>query len=446
MSIRYDFESSVEKRLAELCGDIEAKSFLIALSGGADSVSMLMSLCKIRCNSKIELYACHVNHKIRGNEAERDMDFCIQLCKSYKVKLFLFEEDIPVRSEMTGESIELCARNYRYLVFDELCNKHGIDYICTGHNANDNAETVLFNMVRGTGIDGIVGVPPKRGNIIRPILNKTRSEILSYLEEIDVPFVTDSTNVDVDYDRNYIRHMVFPYLKKLNPDVVSAINRLSSHAIHDSEYLEEVAEQELGMKNRKLSEYPQSIKSRMIRIMYKRYCGGELSFANVTAVCDCLNSSEQKRCPLPNKVVALCKDGDLRLTEDKYLTRVLDEKHLCIGTTELFEDVSVSCVYSDDGINKVLTVCLPFNTNATCLVVRSRREGEKITVRGINRSIKKCFLDAKIPAHLRDLIPIICDEQGPLFVPFIGVADRAYISGGPCLQLTVEFDERFWTR
>lgn len=204
---------------------------VVGLSGGADSVCLTHALVSLRDSLSLEVEAVHVNHGIRGEEALRDEKFCSDFCKSLGIKLTVFRFDIPLECKKTGESEEECGRRKRYECFKNTAGENA--KIATAHNLNDSAETVLLNIVRGTGCKGLCGIPPIRGNIIRPLIMTSRDDIELYCKENSLDFVTDSTNLQNEYKRNVIRNVVFPTLQKMNPSVLSAFSRLTENATDD---------------------------------------------------------------------------------------------------------------------------------------------------------------------------------------------------------------------
>ena len=208
-------EAAIEKYKFLSGGD----SVIIALSGGADSVTLLSVLNSLKEKYNLKLYAAHLNHGIRGEEADNDEKFCKILCENYNVQLFVKHIDVPKLCAEQKISAELCGRNERYKFFDELSAKLNAK-VATAHTASDNAETLLFNLCRGSSLAGAAAIPPKRGNIIRPLITLTRNEIESYCAENSLSYVTDSTNMSDSYTRNKIRHKVIPALKEVNPQIV----------------------------------------------------------------------------------------------------------------------------------------------------------------------------------------------------------------------------------
>jgi len=202
-----------EKKLIQ-----KGDKILLGLSGGPDSVFLFHFLQKFGKRFKIELGAVHINHKLRGEDADKDELFCKRLCDKYYVPFFSVRKNVKALSARKKISLEEAGREVRYDVFEKTAEKEGYTIIATAHNCSDNAETVLLNLIKGTGIKGLAGIPAKRGNIIRPVLSVNKKEILQYLESKKLSYRTDSSNLDSDFERNFIRNELSPQIKaKLNP-------------------------------------------------------------------------------------------------------------------------------------------------------------------------------------------------------------------------------------
>ena len=193
----------------------------VALSGGADSMSLLYCLLELKDELGITVNAAHLNHLIRGDEAFRDEEFVKEECHKLGVELFLKRVDVPKLASDSGKSLELTAREVRYAFFEEI----NTGVVATAHNADDNLETVIFNLTRGSAIDGLCGIPPKRDIFIRPLILTTRKEIEEYCAFKNIEYVTDSTNLEDCYTRNKIRHNVIPILKEINSNVSQTVLR-----------------------------------------------------------------------------------------------------------------------------------------------------------------------------------------------------------------------------
>lgn len=190
-------------------------NLLVALSGGADSVALLRVLLHLgyKCT------AAHCNFHLRGEESNRDEEFCIALCRELDVELHVIHFDTVGYAKEQGISIEMAARELRYIWFEELCNECGYTHVAVAHHRDDSVETLLLNLVRGTGIAGLTGIRPVNGRVVRPMLNVSRADIVDYLRVLGQKFVTDSTNLQDEYVRNKIRHRLIPLMEELNPSV-----------------------------------------------------------------------------------------------------------------------------------------------------------------------------------------------------------------------------------
>ena len=199
--------------------------YIVALSGGADSVALLLLLK----NAHFNVHAAHCNFHLRGNESDRDETFCVELCKGLGVELHRAHFDTREYAELHKVSIEMAARELRYKWFEQLRQDIGAAGICVAHHRDDSVETVLLNLVRGTGLRGLTGIQPRNGSILRPLLCVSRAEIETFLAENAQKYVTDSTNLEADVQRNIVRLEVLPLLKKLNPAVAENIQRTAEN-------------------------------------------------------------------------------------------------------------------------------------------------------------------------------------------------------------------------
>lgn len=241
-----DFLDNIRSAAAEYQMLQKGDAVVAALSGGADSVSLLHALCALSEELGITVSACHVNHHLRGEEADADMHFCEDLCGKLGVELRVFEAEVA-SMQRRHESLEECARRVRYDFFAEVSAGKKL---ATAHNANDCAETVLLNLMRGTGLKGLCGVPPVRGNIIRPLIFCTRGEVEEYCRSSGLEWVTDKTNLSTDYTRNKVRHIILPEMLNINGSLFSTMTRMECSLREDSDYLEELARQALDSARR----------------------------------------------------------------------------------------------------------------------------------------------------------------------------------------------------
>lgn len=200
-------------------------SFLVALSGGADSVALLRAMMML--GYRVE--AVHCNFHLRGEESDRDEMFCKNLCGALGVELHLAHFDTRAYADLHGVSIEMAARTLRYDYFFKLLDDLHLDYVCVAHHRDDSVETVLLNMMRGTGLDGLKGIARRNGKVVRPLLNVNRRELENFLESLNQDYITDSTNLIDDVQRNKIRLNVIPELLNVNPSAIDNIQKMTSH-------------------------------------------------------------------------------------------------------------------------------------------------------------------------------------------------------------------------
>jgi tRNA(Ile)-lysidine synthase len=217
---------------------IRNEKILVGFSGGPDSIFLLHLLTKFKKKLQIEVCALHVNHLLRGNEAADDEKFCKNYCERNKIKFDSVRKRVKSFSERNRISLEEAGRILRYKEFESLVRKKRLDKIATAHNSNDNTETVLLNLIKGTGLDGISGIPVKRKNIIRPILCFTKDEILSYLSQKKINYRIDKSNFDSNFERNYLRNKIIPLIKeRLNPSLETSIFNSSENFKKINEYI-----------------------------------------------------------------------------------------------------------------------------------------------------------------------------------------------------------------
>ena len=207
-----------------------------ALSGGADSVALFFALYLLREKLQFTLSAVHFNHGLRGEEAERDQAFTQKLCEQYDVSLHIGQAQVVAGAK----GLEAAARDARYAFFDTLSEK-----IATAHTADDNAETVLMHLIRGSGLKGLGGIAPQRGQIIRPMLTVTREEVLAFLQEYNLPHIEDSSNASDDFFRNRLRHRLLPLLKQENPSLSQNLSQMAMRLRQDELLIETMMDEAL---------------------------------------------------------------------------------------------------------------------------------------------------------------------------------------------------------
>ncbi len=433
---------------------------LVAFSGGADSGALLHMIMRYAAIHGATVYAAHVNHGIRGDEADRDEQFCREVAERYGIKLFTIRADVPKLAAESGKSVETAARDVRYGFFAQIMQKHNIPLLCVAHNADDNFETILFNISRGSGLSGVCGIPQTRdfegGTIIRPILEINKNDINKYCSENNIEYVTDSTNTDTDYTRNRIRSAVIPELKAICPGAERAASRLSESLRADALCLDSMANWFLEeMRNgyfietEKLCGSPTAITSRALMSLYGEISGGlSLEYVHVKAILELARKAvPHSSINLPAGIRAVIENKSLGFTKApppprnitaEQFSLVLGEginfisqinAEIVIGNTQKSENIyKKSMKFSLDSAKIIGTV-----------YARERRAGDKIRSGGMGKSLKKLMCDKKIPQEIRPRIPVICDDSGVIAVPFIGVCDACTAKKDSDLTIRVEF-------
>ena len=397
---------------------------IIGFSGGADS-SALLHYFKDKAK---EVVCVHVNHMIRGDEAKRDETFCTRICEEYGVEIAVYTVDVPKLAKEKNIGLEQMAREVRYEIFEKERTKRNFDAILTAHNADDNIESVIFNLARGSGANGISGIKPKNGKILRPLILTSREKILNYCSENEIPFVTDSTNSDTDYTRNYIRHKIVPALKELNPALDESVARLGASLRQDDDMISAEAIKFINQFCQK-GNLPRKNaldlhKSVTVRVL-KTLSGENLDYKSITACLDFIENGKR------GGVINLCKGVSFKCEGDYFTfvkTDMLAQVEFCIpinqGLNEI-PQIGVTLAYMCDEvpIGKDLYFTLKLKNINGNLVARSKKDGDTIRHGKMTKKVKKILSEKKIPSHIRDKIPLICDNDGIVAISEVLVRD-----------------------
>ena len=452
-----NFEKSAEKVILRYDMLEKGDKVVVALSGGADSVSLLYALYALSEKLCFSLCACHLNHMIRKETAQRDEDFSKKLCEKLSVPFYCEKIDIPSLCKEEKGSVETVARNARYDFFARAMEYFGANKVATAHTASDNAETVIFNLARGSGSFGICGIPPVRGCFIRPLIELCRCDVEKYLEEMGQDFVTDETNADEEYSRNFIRGSIIPQLKKLNPNLEGAITRLSESMREDKEFIsDKMAEISFdGMDAKALCTLSPSVLKRHIRGLFLKAAkaGSYLSAKNlcdiVCALISTANDGKERKICLDSGVVALVCRGGLSFShkiekkeKDEFFDipasfgeNIINEKYAVFITKEGEESLP-QVIKNQDIVYKLdKKVMLDSDIIDDSVFIRARLEKDIFRLGGMGRKLKKVFSDMKIPKEERALVPIVYTkntdaDDSILCLPlFSSACDRAKATG-----------------
>ena len=385
---------------------------ICAVSGGADSVAMLFALYLLREKLGITLEAAHFNHNLRGEESLRDETFVRELCARYEIPLHEASGEIHPGKK----GLEAAARDARYAFLESLPGK-----IATAHTADDNAETILMHLVRGTGLKGLGGIAPQRGKLIRPMLGITRREVEDFLAEWHLPHVEDSTNETDAFLRNRLRHHVMPLLAAENPRITENLSQMALRLREDEACLSQLSRYETLPEVETLRTLPSAVRSRMLERFLKENGVREPEDVHIAqAEALVFSESPSASAAFPGGVTLSRQYG--RLTANPTGEAFTPVTLTCPGSAEA-AGIRITCGPAGElaQSENLLTVC-PVGK----ISIRPRQTGDKIRLSGGSKSLKKLFIDRKIPAAVRERIPVVCDEIGILGVYSIGVnLDRA---------------------
>ena len=414
------------------------QEIIVGFSGGADSACLLHILYSLKSCFGYSLKAVHINHGIRGDEAKVDEDFARDFCLKLEIPFECFEFNCIEEAEKSKESLEECGRRLRYESFNKLCNEKS--KIATAHNANDNAETIIFNITRGASIKGVCGIPFVRDNIIRPLLYCSRKEIEGYCSENTIEYVTDSTNSSVEYTRNKIRHLVLPVLEDINPAYLNCFSSLSDNAKGVCDLLAREVEDllleakigDFSYNRNVLLDADKSVVTQLLCSEFSKYSGLSLDNKKVNCLYNLL--SDSGRIQLYGNFFAEVKKDYFRFYTDKNSSFdkciVIDsfpfEINFC-GYLLNLEKIP----YNSKIVNQSEVVdMIDFNKISGPLVLRTRKAGDSFTFlkRNVTKSLKKLFTEEDIPIEKRNEIPIISDDIGVVWVSGFGVTKRCCAS------------------
>lgn len=401
-------------------------SLAVGVSGGADSMCLLEILSKLKDEYGIILKAVHLNHNIRGQEALRDQKVVEEFCQKLGIECLSYSVDIPYLAKEMGIGEEECGRIKRY----ECFNDAGCDAVATAHTLSDSIETMMFNLIRGTGLKGLCGIPAKRDNIIRPLIECTRSEIESYCKDNKIDYVTDSTNLTDDYTRNFIRHNIVSKFSQVNEGFESAIGsametlRLENDAMERAKSsLISECKRENGYDRQTLINTDSAIRRR--------------------AVADILSSRmnkdvEKRHIDLADEAI-IKGNGKIEIAKDLYV--VVSDNLISVETLKtVAQEWKCECVNNTFNtpvgafyIQEVSSAV--YNKNAIdadkikgSLHMSSRKDGDRFYSKSRNntKTLKKLFNEMKIPAESRNNIAILRDDENLIWIDGIGT-DGKYL-------------------
>ena len=415
---------------------------VVGFSGGADSVCLLHILKVLSYELNFSVKAIHINHGIRGEEANRDQRFTFDFCDKYEIPYSSTSFDCIGMAKANKMSLEEYGRKIRYEILDSYCDAKTM--VATAHNANDNAETVLFNMMRGTGIKGVCGIPIQRGKIIRPLISCTRNEIEGYCEENELEFVVDSTNLSDEYTRNKIRHNILPEMVGINSNAIENINNFSLVAKDIDEYINIQAQNALERAYLCENTYSvdvfinlhRAVLTRCIAIAFYNFSKDTLDRDKINFVSSLIEQGG--RAQLYGDIYVEVIKGKFRIF---YNTINKEDDSVDVKSFEnryIFNGYKVELSkFSENSKNinkKLLDNLIDCDRIVGKLCIRCRAEGDTFQMRNRvgTKSLKKLFNEKNVPIEKRGMLPIICDDEGIVWIHSIGVSERCSINENSC--------------
>lgn len=413
---------------------------VVGVSGGADSVTLLHVLVSLRKEGEmLSLKAVHINHCLRGEESQHDQQFVEELCRQWGVPLYVEQHDVAAIAAERGKGIEEVGRELRYTAFEKAARDESCYRIATAHTADDNAETLLLHLCRGSGLHGAAGIPPVRGAVIRPLITCTREEIECYCAKHRLAYVTDSTNTDTAYARNRIRHTVMPQLRAVNPQTTGALSRFIEQVRQADRFLDNLAEKAVSdaktdapdtycrktllsveepICSRALCRIVKTAEECHIQLLLSALKEGSGAVVLPTGARWAVTERQLMLQPLSNEAYPPFR---MPVTSgNRYMVGDKTYRLLTLSRTEYEQKLNIS--------KYVFENALDYDRINGDLFLRQRLEGDRFRPAGRNcsKSLKKLFNEKK--THSRDTVPILCDAAGIVLVPECGCDERVCIT------------------
>lgn len=449
-------ENKLLKAIKEYSLIEDGDKIIVALSGGADSTALLCSLMSIRESLSLTIYACHINHLLRGDESFRDENFVRELCEKLGVELFVLQCDINKLASERNLGSEECGRQVRYDFLNKNATRLGAK-IATAHTSTDSMETILMNISRGSGIKGARGIPPKRDNIIRPLILASRADTEEYCKAHNIPYVNDSTNSERLYTRNKVRLDVVPVLRGINPSIEEAFLRFSKSMKELDEFIEKSAQTALseskienGYSCEKLKKLDKPILARTIEIFCNKE-NIEPESVHIELIEKAIKNSGAVS--IKNGIMAISSQGIFRIYHKNSMNNSerKSEIPVFINSSAMIcnKNIRTELVNMEEFLARakftknLFTISLDYATISDGAVFRNRKAGDFIAPkgRGLTKPLRKLMSEMKIPAEKRDSAILLADENNILWAEEIGVSEQCCVKNTTQKVLIIYIDE-----
>lgn len=436
-------------------------SIVVGVSGGPDSICLINLLSEIKEIYDLKLYVVHVNHMIRGIDADNDASFVEDACRGMGIPFFLFKVDVRKYALDKGMSEEAAGREVRYKAFYEIFEKVNADKIAVAHNKNDVAETILLNILRGAGTAGLIGIKPVNGNIIRPLIRTTRDEIIDYLTSKNLGYVIDATNKEDVYRRNRIRLKLIPFIEEnFSIDIVENLYRTSQIILDDEDYLNEECEKifkKISIFNKEsvmldideIKKLHDSLKKRLIRMAYKAIRGdtNELTYKHVEDALKLIDKQTSSKIDLPFEIEVIKSYNNLIFRKRTFIVPNQIEVKLkipgitdagCLGTykAEIIDREAVEG-FNLGKYHKLFDMDMLDGD----ITLRYRRSGDYIAPLNMKgtKTLKEYFIDEKVPKEMRDKIPLLAIDNCIVWIVGYRMSDKYKVRDGTKKVLSIQY-------
>ena len=438
---------------------------LVGLSGGPDSVCLLHALAKLRKMIPFTLFSAHLNHNLRGMDANRDAGFAMSFSKELDVHCLVKSENVAMVAKEQKLSIEAAGRLCRYRFLDEVADKIGADKIAVGHHLNDQAETMLMHLIRGTGLTGLTGMRPHRGRLIRPLLSVSREEVLAYCDANELTYCDDDTNNQPDVLRNKIRLELIPVIQAYNPQIIRSLGRTASLLQNDEAALDQLSQQaldkymikeedEMTFSAAALREQPDAILSRILRKAVSRVQTTDKTLQYdqvnnlITAVRQCV---QEKWFHLPGEI-------QVRVTESQVIVmrKERTQPNIASMTPVWLKQNGITwlpgrrgtilcrrtraahpVLFETDPMNQVISA----DNLTKDLVIRHRKQGDNWRPLGLDgtKSLKRALIDLKVPRVERDQVLLVCHGDEIIWVVGYQISESVRVTQKTKQLLILEY-------
>jgi len=424
-------------------------NIVLGLSGGADSVCLLYVLLELREKFNLNIIATHINHGLREDEAKRDEDFIKNLCLRLNVQVKVFNYPVAKEAKEKKLTIEEAGRLIRYSVFEKVLKEEGRGKIAVAHNYNDQAETVIMNFFRGSGLKGLSGIPPVRGEIIRPLINTPRSKIEEFCKNNNINFVIDSSNNSLNYTRNKIRLPLLSYImKEFNPSIIDTLSRSAEIFSTEDDYIniqanaayEKCVSMNDDIKVIDLQEFSlnhEALQRRIVRKIFFSFAGTLNNFSNkhINMVMSMASGNTGKSINLPYNLkieksyekLFISKVGNIH---QDYLYKVELGSFFYVNVLNAYISCTQEKVLLKKGFTNTFTKVFNYDKISQGMILRNRKPSDKIYIKSVgHKKVKNYFIDKKIARNERDIIPLLMDNENVMWImPYLSKQNYETVS------------------